>query len=109
MNEDQHKVNHTVLQNYKGDEQSFSNITEFCEAVFNHKNDGNTYLAHNMKGYDGVFIYNWLINIGHKPYITYAGSKIMSMELKNPSIRIIDSYNFIQSPLSKFPKQFGLT
>jgi hypothetical protein len=33
----------------------------------------------------------------------------MSMTLKNVNMKLIDSYNFISQPLSKFPETFELT
>eukprot|EP00732_Lithocolla_globosa_P002062 Lithocolla_globosa_v1_NODE_1230_length_2754_cov_22.616525.p1 type:complete len:304 gc:universal NODE_1230_length_2754_cov_22.616525:1872-961(-) len=94
MSDETHIVNYAVLQNQNGEEKVFPDVNKFCQYVIKPENSGKTILAHNMKGYDGVFIYNWLINHNFTPYIIYSGSKIMSMEIKDPFVRIIDSYNF---------------
>ena len=42
--------------------------------------------------------------------IIFSGTKIMYMKVgKGLNIRILDSLNFLQMPLAKLPKSFGLT
>jgi hypothetical protein len=41
-----------------------------------------------------------------RPYTIYNGTKLMMMDVAK--IRIIDSHNFVASPLSAFSKTFGL-
>ena len=74
----------------------------------NDKFKGYTFIAHNAKGYDAIFILKWLIDQGIKPYCIYNGAKIMFMEIPKLSIRFIDSLNFLQMPLKSFPKTFGM-
>jgi len=38
----------------------FSNISDFCKWLLEHKNT--IVIAHNLKGYDGIFIYNYFLN-----------------------------------------------
>ena len=70
---------------------------------------GYTFIAHNLKGYDGYFLLNWLVNNSLKPETIYSGSKIMMMKVRKFGIRFIDSLNFIPQPLKAFPKTFGLS
>ena len=88
-----------------------NNIDEFCEWLFTKEHTGYTVIAHNSKGYDCQFIMNYIYNkTTYKPFVIYAGSKIMSMSVKTPgmNLRFIDSLNFLTMPLSAFPKTFGL-
>ena len=87
--------------------KSFNNINDFVEFARScHKT---TFIAHNMKGYDGWLIHHHLRkNFGRKPdKIILAGDKIMYMQFEG-GVRFIDSLNFIQSTLSDMPSMFGL-
>ncbi|XP_052814068.1 uncharacterized protein LOC128241135 [Mya arenaria] len=68
-------------------------------------------IAHNMKGYDGYFLLEYLIDQSIRPNkIIYSGSKIMYMTIeKGLNITIIDSLNFLHMKLAALPKTFGLT
>ena len=63
-----------------------------------------------MKGYDGYFLLEYLIDQSMRPdKIIYNGSKIMYMTIeKDLHIKVIDSLNFLPMKLSKLPKAFGL-
>ena len=82
--------------------------TRFCEWLFTHKK----YLAiaHNLKGYDGVFVMNYLLNNitpgTEPPAVLNQGNKILSL-LYN-EVRLVDSYLFMPMPLSEFSSTFGL-
>ena len=67
-------------------------------------------VCHNMKGYDGYFLLEYLIDQSMRPdKIIYNGSKIMYMTVeKDLHIKVIDSLNFLPMKLSKLPKAFGL-
>ena len=67
-------------------------------------------VCHNMKGYDGYFLLEYLIDQSMRPdKIIYNGSKIMYMTIeKDLHIKIIDSLNFLPMKLSKLPEVFGL-
>jgi len=62
-----HVVNYAVLQDFNGNEWTFNNIEDFCVHVFRKKNKDYTFIAHNTKGYDVQFIFNWLVGRGLKP------------------------------------------
>jgi hypothetical protein len=67
-------------------------------------------VAHNMKGYDGYFLLEYMIDNSMRPdKIIYSGSKILYMALeKDLHIKVIDSLNFLPMKLSALPKAFGL-
>ena len=68
---------------------------------------GITAIAHNFKGYDGQFILNRIIEVGFKlPKLIMNGNNIMKLELNG--IRLIDSFNFMNFALAKFPATFSL-
>ena len=54
-------------------------------------------VCHNMKGYDGYFLLEYLIDQSMRPdKIIYNGSKIMYMTVeKDLHIKVIDSLNFL--------------
>ena len=55
-------------------------------------------------------IQRWLIQ--HRPtadlHVIHSGQKVTQLTLSDYQIRLIDSLNFLQMPLSKFPETFGL-
>ena len=62
-----------------------------------------------MKGFDGIFLANYLLSHGFTPKTTFSGSKIMYMHIeKGLNIKVIDSINFIQTSLANFPKMFDI-
>ena len=101
-----HMVNWVDCEDFKGNKNTFETIDEFCQFIFQKKYKGFTFIAHNAKGYDAQFIRNWCIENSMKPYCIYNGTKIMYMEVNKR--KFIDSLNFIATPLSSFPKTFGL-
>ena len=84
-----HNVNLVVVHNFEGHEWVFQTIDDFCGFMFSGECEGYTFLAHNAKGYDAQFILKWCVDNGVKPYCIYAGTKIMSMEIRHYKIRII--------------------
>ena len=69
-----------------------------------------TNVAHNMKGYDGYFLLEYLIDQSMRPdKIINNGSKIMYMTVERGlHIRVIDSLNFLPMKLSALSKAFGI-
>ena len=63
-----------------------------------------------MKGYDGYFLLEYLIDQSMRlDKIIYNGSKIMYMTVERSlHIKVIDSLNFLPMKLSALPKAFGL-
>ncbi|XP_062597068.1 uncharacterized protein LOC134258520 [Saccostrea cucullata] len=82
----------------------------FCDWLFREHHKGYTVLAHNMKGYDGYFVLEYLIENSVIPKVIYAGSKIMYMHVERGlNIRMLDSLNFLPMRLANLPSAFGLT
>ena len=69
---------------------------------------GFTAIAHNAKGFDAALIQRWLIlnRSTADMQVIHSGMKIMQLFLTDYNIRLIDSLNFFQMPLSKLPKTF---
>ena len=84
-------------------------IKDFIEWLFNGNNFYSTVIAHNFKGYDGIFILKKLHELGKSPEFTTRGSQILEITIKPAKIRFVDSLSFLLKPLSKLPKMFGLT
>ncbi len=109
----EHLVNFAVGHYSNGKEfvfKGYNALHEFCEFLFSMEHKGFTAIAHNAKGYDAVLIQRWLIE--NRPtanmHVIHSGQKVMQLTLVDYQIRLIDSLNFLQIPLSKFPETFGL-
>ena len=83
----------------------------FCKWLISNQHREVTAIAHNARGYDSYFIYDYLIANSHTPEpIIFSGSKIMYMKVPTGgiNIRLLDSLNFLPMPLAQLPKSFGL-
>ena len=67
-------------------------------------------IAHNLKGYDGCFILQYILNSltpeCKLPEVLVNGTKILSITYK--SVKLIDSYSFLPVALEKLPKMFDI-
>jgi hypothetical protein len=67
-------------------------------------------LAHNLKGYDGVFVMNYILenflSIDKLPSVCLNGTKIIYINFRN--VTIIDSFSFLPISLEKFTDTFSL-
>lgn len=113
----EHIPNLVVARRYRMKDKSYieyivrsSDVRQkFGSWLFSRENKGSTVLAHNLKGFDGVFLLNYLVknNIVHE--VIYSGTKIMNINVHSGlKMRVIDSLNFFPMPLSKMPTSFGL-
>ena len=68
-------------------------------------------IAQNLKGYDGYFLLEYLIDNSMRPgKIIYNDSKIMYMTVERGlHMQVLDSLNFLPMKLADLPKAFGLT
>ena len=68
-----------------------------------------TAIAHNNKGFDGCFVLQKIFgNVSRwRPEVIRTGTKLITIGCGS-AIRFIDSLNFIQLPLSRFPSAFKL-
>ena len=85
-------------------------LNDFCKWLIGTQHRNFTVIAHNARGYDSYFIYDYLIDNTHTPDVIFSGSKIMYMNVPTDgmNIRLLDSLNFLPMPLAQLPKSFGL-
>ena len=84
-------------------------VKEFCLWLFSKQHINVTVIGHNTRAYDAYFIYNYLLMQSITPKIIFKGSRIMYCKVgKGLNIKILDSLNFLNMPLDKLPKSFGL-
>ena len=104
-----HRPNLVIAHGFFGEKFIFDTNEEFCEWLISREHKGYTAIAHYARGYDSQFILQYCIANTVKPYTIYSGTKLMMLEVPSIGLKIIDSHNFVQAPLSTFPKTFGLT
>ena len=90
-------------------EFAYENASEnFCEWLFEQKHS--IALAHNMQGYDGIFIIQFInkfiLPSDSEPKIVKNGTKLLSIEWRG--VKIIDSMSFLPMALAKFESTFDL-
>ena len=84
-------------------------MEKFCSWLFSHQHRDVIAIAHNAHAYDVYFLYNYLLQQSIIPNIFFKGSKIMYCHVSSAlNIRLLDSSNFLNMPLSQLPKSFGL-
>ena len=87
----------------------FYNLADYCDWAMRQKNT--VQIAHNLKGYDGVFILKYflenLLPCESTPEVILTGCKILA--IMHRQTKIIDSYSFLTMALSEFPKTFGIS
>tara|TARA_R110000822_G_scaffold5233_3_gene22485 strand:- start:441 stop:4481 length:4041 start_codon:yes stop_codon:yes gene_type:complete len=106
-----HRVMYAVSQYFHAEDGEYiyhTSIDEWCKWALTEDHKNYTFIAHNGKGYDFVFILKWIINYtNEEPKTINDGRKIMYMALDALKIRFVDSLNFIPDALKNFPKIFG--
>ena len=103
-----HVVNLVVAHDFNGEKFMFENINDLVDLALSPRCAGYTFIAHNAKAFDNYFVLCRLLELGVQPEVTKSGSKIMRIMTKQNNLTFLDSFNHIQSPLSLFPKTFGL-
>ena len=87
----------------------FDSIEKFCKWSLKQRNT--IQITHNLKGYDGIFIFNYIINnllpSDTPPTVIINGTKIIQMRFRN--IKFLDSHCFIPMALSEFATSFELS
>jgi hypothetical protein len=88
----------------------FYDNNSFCQWLFDASNYAYTALAHNMQGFDGLFVLKYIkdsmTNLDTMPKVLVNGTKILTLVFRN--VRLLDSFSFIPMALSKFPETFDL-
>ena len=59
-----YEVNLAILHLFDGEEFIFRDLDSFCRFIFSERFEGWTFLAHNLKGFDGTFVLRWLVQKG---------------------------------------------
>ena len=79
----------------------FDSIEKFCKWSFKQRNT--IQIAYNLKGYDGIFIFNYIINnllpSDTPPTVIINGTKVIQMRFRNIKIlrfALFYSYGFIR-------------
>ena len=116
-----HIVNYCSTLDFEGNRKDFERDpldengarNDFCKWAISEEHKGYTFIAHNGRGYDFIFVRKYLIDLGYSTdsfKIVYnGGSKIMLLAIPRLKIRFIDSLSFFPSALRKLPKTFGIT
>lgn len=90
----------------------FEDNHSFCSWLYSIHNYYYTAFAHNAKGYDGMFLLQWIRNNlsfesrEKMPTLLMNGTKILSMTFRN--VKLLDSMSFLPMGLDKFAKTFNL-
>jgi hypothetical protein len=87
---------------FKGEET----LADFCQWLFDVKNDCYVAIAHNARGYDSQFLLAYLHNQSLKPIVITRGLKLLAVMVGG--IKVIDSLSFLPMALSAMPKAFSL-
>ena len=90
---------------------TFNSNAAFCKWLLNKNHSNFTAIAHNMKGYDGSFIMQYMLknlkSVDRLPKVLVNGTKTLSIDHRK--IKIIDSYSFLPMALEKFSSTFSIT
>jgi len=81
-------------------------IETFYEMIIKYKNS--MIIAHNLRGYDGILLVEYMTMNEIKFDIIKRGCKIVTLTIPEHNITALDSYAHLSYPLSDFPKAFGL-
>jgi hypothetical protein len=102
-----HRPNLIVAHYFDGKKFYFKSNDEFFKWLISEKHKHYTAVAHNTKGYDSQFILKCCVDNTLKPYTIYNSTKLIMLNVAK--IKIIDSHNFVASPLSAYPRTFWIS
>ncbi|CAB3978622.1 DNA polymerase [Paramuricea clavata] len=89
----------------KNNEDIVSDLVDFM--MTQPKNS--VWVAHNGGRFDSIFLMReLLVQRKHVPNVVMNGSKVMSLELEERNLKVIDSYLFLSMRLAKFPEALGI-
>ena len=106
---DRHEVNLIVVEQcFTGIVKVFKNLETFVEFCNTRVGKRVTFIAHNLRGYDGRLLYDYLVKeLGTPPEKQiWTGQKVMGFTFNGVHFR--DSLQHIASALEQFPSIFGL-
>lgn len=104
---DRHVVNYIVVcRCFSDEEYSFSNMEDFIQWIHGLQEPVTLY-AHNLKGYDGRMVFDYLMDKHMIPQnVMWRGSKIMQMDYGKVTFK--DTLLHLPASLAQLPKMFGL-
>ena len=82
-------------------------VDKFCRWLFSEVNKNSVAFAHNNRAFDAMFILKWLENEEFCPEFIFNGQKCLFMCVPKMNLRILDSLNYLCSPLRKLPAMFN--
>ncbi|KAI3656569.1 hypothetical protein MP638_000555 [Amoeboaphelidium occidentale] len=98
----------TALNNDNDEVVTFYELSQFFEWVFRKERGMCTFWAHNAKGYDNRFLYNYLcVELNITPKCMWQGNKLLQIAVGSRTFN--DSLCHIARPLRQLPKMLGLT
>ena len=102
-----HVVNLVVVRKcFTGEEFMFHSMVDFVKWM-EEASEVRTLFAHNLKGYDGRMVFDYLFDHHTPPQnVLWQGSKIMSMQYGK--IKFQDTLLHLPASLAQLPKMFGL-
>lgn len=83
-------------------------VKDFCAWLFSEPHQNFHVLAHNLSGFDGMFLMKYLESSFINPDIMTRGNKIMSLTVREWNIKCIDFLLFCPMKLSQLPKALSL-
>jgi hypothetical protein len=75
-------------------------LSDFCRDLMS-SFKGYTCLAHNLKGFDGVFILKTFLENNIIPEVICKGQTVLEIKVSQSNLRFIDSFNFL--PMAQGP------
>ena len=81
---------------------------QFCQWLFTEENRGATIIAHNFRGFDGLFILKYMLDNNLKVKVIKRGSQILDFQYKALQMNARDTLNFCALRLADFPTAVGL-
>ena len=76
--------------------------------MFTEENRGATIIAHNFRGFDGLFILKYMLDNNLKVKVIKRGSQILDFQYKALQMNARDTLNFCALRLADFPTAVGL-
>lgn len=83
-------------------------VNEFCTWLFSETHQNFHVLAHNLSGFDGMFLMKYFESSFINPNVLTRGNKIMSLTVREWNITCLDFLLFCPMKLAKLPKALSL-
>jgi hypothetical protein len=107
----QHVVNYVAAEHIQTHEQKqFPTLTDFMDWVLSPEMHNSIFYAHNAKGYDTRFVYDYCVenNLLRDKHCLMVGKKIFKLSIQHRQARFLDSLNHFGVGLDKLAGMWGL-